>query len=208
MRIESVLKGASGSATIAAGGSSFLIDLSLAEGLGLEPCRLVPGAELDETEAGLLALAAEAREAEKRGLALLARAEQSTFMLRGKLEIRGFSHRAVGIALERLSVSRFLDDRRFASAYAASRLARGGSKAEGPASLIAALRERGIDRTIAAEVIAELLGPEERSQALAKATAKALKRSGGDRDAARIRLRELGYKSEEIREYFDSLNGN
>jgi regulatory protein len=181
-----------------------MVKLEVLESLGLSESALVPGAELDEGASAVLALAAEAREAEKRGLALLARAEQSTFMLRMKLEAREFSRRAVGIALERLAAEGLLDDRRFALAYAASRLAHRSSKAEGPASLVAALRERGVDRTIAAEALAEILGPEERAAALASAAAKELKRSGGDRAAARSRLRGLGFKSEEISELFES----
>ena len=211
MRIESVRKGASGTATtIAVGGSSFLVNLDTLSALGFGLHRLEPGNELDETERALLALAAEAREAEKRALALLARAEQSSFLLRCKLEQRGFSSRASSIAIEKLSASLLLDDKRFARAYAASRLAHRGSRAEGPASLIRALRERGIDRSTAAEVITELLGvetePEARGRALEAAAAKALKRSGGDRDEARRFLRELGYKSEEIGSYFESID--
>lgn len=217
LRIESVQKGASGSATIAAGGSSFSVDLSLLEALGLEPGRLEPGTELESDEAALLALAAEEREAEKRGLALLARAEQSTFLLRCKLEQRAFSSRAVALALERLASGGWLDDCRYARAYASSRLARPGSRPEGPASLIKELRERGIDRSTAAAAVSELLGPEAedgaRAAALAAAADRIRRRSGRggpaasveSRDELRRQLRELGFKSEEISDYFDGL---
>jgi regulatory protein len=204
VKVESLSRGASGAATVVAGGFSFIVCVELLESLGLPLSALAPGRELEEEESGLLALAAEAREAETRGLALVARAEQSTFMLRAKLEARGFSRKATAIALERLAANGFLSDRRFALAYAASRLARRSSKAEGPASLAAALRERGIDRTTAAEALAELLGPEERARALASAAEKAAKRSGGDREQLRDRLRELGFKSDEISDYFAS----
>ncbi len=195
--------GASGTAIVAAGGSSFLVALGLLEELGLEASGLVAGAELDEASSSALALAAEAYEAEKRGLSLLARAEQSTFMLKNKLEAREFSRRAVAHALDRLTASGLLDDRRFAAAYAASRLSRIRSKAEGPASLVSALRERGIDRAVAAEAIAELLGPDERAAALEKAVEKETKRSGGDTDELKRRLRSLGFRSDEIAEFFD-----
>jgi SOS response regulatory protein OraA/RecX len=204
VRIESVQKGASGTATIAVGGSSFLLSLELLGSLGLDPGSILPGRELDEDELSLVQLAAEEREAEKRGLALLARAEQSCFMLRVKLEAREFSRRAVALALDRLISAGYLDDRRFASAYAASRLAHRGSKAEGPTSITAALRDRGIDRAIAADAVAELFGPKARADELAKAAERILKKYGADRDDAKRRLRELGYKSEEINEYFHS----
>jgi regulatory protein len=204
--IQSVQKGASGTATVAVGGFSFLVGLELVEELGLPQSALVPGSEIDDAGLEILSRAAEAREAEKRGLALVARAEQSTFMLRVKLEARGFSRGAIDIALARLQAKNFLNDRRFASAYAASRLARRSSKAEGPASLVAALRARGVDRTTAAEAVAELLAPEARARALSTAAEKALRRSGGDRDETRRLLRELGFKSEEISEFFDPDN--
>jgi regulatory protein len=210
VRVESVRREASGIAIVAAGGSSFAVDLALLEELGLPSARLKPGAELDEAETATLSLVSEEREAEHRALALLARAEQSSFMLRVKLEQRGFSSRAASIAIERLSYKSLVDDKRFARAWALSRLRHSGSRAEGPASLIAALRERGIDRTVAAEAIAEILGaevePEARAEALSLAFAKELKRSKDDKDEARRRLRALGYKSEEISDCFDRQN--
>jgi regulatory protein len=202
-RIEFVRKRASGAATIAVGGSSFYVALDLVEELGLAASSLAAGAELDEASVRILTLAAEAGEAAKRGMALLARAEQSTFMLRAKLVHRGFSSRAIEIALSRLKAEGLLDDRRFASAYAASRLSRVGSKAEGPLSLAAALRGRGIDRLTAAEAVAGLLGPEERRSALARAAEKETKRVAGNKEELRQRLRALGFKSEEISEYFE-----
>jgi hypothetical protein len=112
MRIESIQRGASETAAIAVGGSSFLVKLDLLEELGLPLSSMVPGTELDEAAQELLALAAEAYKAEKRGLALLARAEQSTYMLGAKLELREFSRKAVRIALDRLAAAGLLDDRR------------------------------------------------------------------------------------------------
>jgi len=92
------------------------VDLDLLEELGLSASSIAVGLELDEDALALLALAAEAREAEKRGLALIARAEQSVFMLRMKLESRDFSKKAVGLALDRLTAENLVDDRRFAAA--------------------------------------------------------------------------------------------
>jgi regulatory protein len=200
VRIKSVRTGASGTAIVAAGGSSYTLRPSQAEELGLPFSSLVPGAELDETEAEVLALAAEAYEAEKRGLLLLARAEQSAYMLRLKLESKGFSKKASNMAIERLDAEHILSDRRFAEAYAASRLSR---RAEGPASLVASLRGRGVDGDTAKAAVAAILGPAERLAAIAKAAEKELRRSGGDQTAAKARLRALGFKSNEISEYFE-----
>lgn len=203
MRVESVRHGASGTAIVAAGGSVFVVRPLQAETLGLAPASLAPGVELDEGSAFLLALAAEAYEAEKRALALLARAEQSAYMLRLKLEARGFREKAVRLALDKLGSEGLLSDSRFAEAYAASRLAR---RAEGPASLVAALRGRGVSGDAAKAAVAAVLGPEERALALAKAAEKEMKRAGADRDAARRRLRALGFEFGEISEYFEHLS--
>ena len=92
--------GASGTAIVAAGGSSHLFRLSQAEELGLESSSLVAGADLGEAGLAILAVASEAYEAEKRALALLSRAEQSMHLLGQKLEKRGLSRVAVRIALE------------------------------------------------------------------------------------------------------------
>jgi regulatory protein len=200
LRIESARQGASGTTIVVAGGSSYIFRSSQAEELGLSSDPLFPGAELEETDAGILAVAAEAYEAEKRAIALLARAEQSAYMLGAKLETRGLSKKAVRVALDRLSSDGVLSDRRYAEAYAASRLSR---RAEGPASLLSSLRGRGIDGETAKAAIAAVLGPAERLPALAKAAEKEMRRSGGDREAARRRLRRLGFKSDEISAYFE-----
>ena len=105
--------------------------------------------------------------------------------------------RAARIALARLCAEGILSDSRFAESYAASRLSR---RAEGPASLVAALRGRGVDGDTAKGAVAAVLGPSERAAALAKAAGKELRRSRGDKDALKRRLRALGFKSEEIDE--------
>ena len=172
--------------------------------MGLAPASLAPGADLDEDSALLLALASEAYEAERRALALLARAEQSAHMLRLKLAARGFSDKAVRLVLDKLGSEGLVSDSRFAEAYAASRLAR---RADGPASLIAALRERGVGRDAAKAAVAAVLGPEERARALARAADREIKRAGSDRDTARRRLRALGFDFGEISEYFERQSG-
>jgi len=53
--------------------------------------------------------------------------------------------------------------------------------------------------------LAAVFGADERKDALARAWEKALKKTGGDKDEARSILRGLGFKSQEIREYFEGL---
>lgn len=205
MRIASVRKGASGATIVADGGSSFLVDLAFLTELGVDESALFPGAELDEESDRRVRLAAEVRSAELRALSLLARAEQSTRMLRVKLASRGFGEDAVRLALSRLEAAGLADDARFSRAYVASRLSRRTGR-EGPATLIAALRARGIDSDTAASAVAAVLGHDERREALAKAAAIALRAASGDRVAARARLRLLGYGAGEISAYFEACD--
>jgi SOS response regulatory protein OraA/RecX len=195
LKIESLREKAPGTVEVTAGGSSFIAVPEQLESLGLPASALMAGAELDEAASALLALAAEAHEAERRGSALLARAEQSTFMLRIKLEQRGFSARATSLALERLAAGGWLDDGRFARAYASSRLAR---RPEGPASLAAALRARGVDPETTATAIREILEPGARKDALARAYDREFKRNRGDREHTRSALCRLGFTATEI----------
>lgn len=201
MRIESVRKGASGSATFAAGGSSFFAAFRYLSALGLEPESLVPGLELDEAAAEALSLAAEATEAERRALGLLARAEQCRAGLEQKLARRELGRRAVALALDRLAEEGLLDDRRYAEAWLRTRLAR----AEGPSRLLLSLRAKGIGEEAARAALNEVLGPEERGSVLAKAARRELERAEGDRDRAASALRAQGFKSAEIRAHFDGL---
>jgi len=206
VRVADVHTGASGAATIVVdGGFSFIVDLDLLAELGLPPDSLRAGVELNEEAAALVRIAAETRKAELRGLALLARAEQSEYMLKIKLTGRGFSETAVCLALGRLKTAGYLDDERFARTYAASRLSRrrGG---EGPATLEAALRRRGVDSAVAEAAIAAVLGPDERWDALVQAASEALRRSGGNKAVARARLRLLGFKGGEISECFERFD--
>ena len=150
-RIDTIRQGASGTTIIVAGGSSFLFRPSQAEELGLDSASLLPGADLGEDAAGLLSLAAEAYEAEQKGVALLSRAEQSSQMLRQKLEARGISQKAARIAIERLSADGTLSDRRYAEAVTRQKAGTHGRQA-----IAAVLRAKGVDADVAAEAVAGL----------------------------------------------------
>lgn len=186
------------------GGSSFIFKATYAEvsgfeEAGLEVGSLARGQELGEAALAALALAAEATEAERRALALLTRAEQCRSLLEAKLEQRGLKTRAARLALDRLEAEGLLSDRRYSEAWL-----RGRNLSEGPTKLLLGLRARGIDSKTAAAALAAVLGPEERRLALRKALERELSRAKGDRDEARLRLKGLGFRSEEIREAFES----
>lgn len=204
MLLESIERGTSGIAKIASGGSFFFVRPAYYEALGRSFASLQGGARLGDEEAADLRLASRATEAESRAAALLARAEQSSRGLRAKLLERGFPARAVSLALERLGREGLLSDERYAEAWSRSRLSRA---AEGPATILAGLRARGIDEDTAKRAIASVLGPEERRAALARAARHAATRGkgGGEegRDELRRELRRLGFRAEEVREYLE-----
>ncbi|HTX71998.1 MAG TPA: RecX family transcriptional regulator [Rectinemataceae bacterium] len=202
MKIESVQLGASGVATVATGGSRFYFRVEQLEALGGQAP--APGTEVDEEGESRLRLAAEAYEAERKGMSLAARAEHSEQLLHTKLQARGFSLPAIRLALARLVSEGFVDDRRFALAFAASRLAR---RSEGPRSLETALRAHGVDPELARAVATESFGPEQRGQSLMRAVERELRRAHGESRAVEARLRALGYRSEEIREALAARRG-
>jgi regulatory protein len=191
--------GASGVTKVAVGGSSFIFQAAILAGLGLDPAGLRPGTELDEAGVEALGLAAAVRDAEKKALALLARAEQSRLLLSAKLEQRGCPARAARLAMDRLEAEGLLDDRRFAEAWLRSR---SGNQALSPAKLMAGLRARGIAESTAKAAFAEVFGDDERIKLLKRAAERELAAADGDREAAGRALRKLGFKPGEIRELF------
>jgi regulatory protein len=211
LRIESVEKRASGTAKIAVGGSSFLVDTAYFPALGLDPAGLVVGAELDDAAFSGLALAAAATEAGRQAASLLARAEQSRYLLSLKLEKKGASGAAIRLALDRLEGEGLLSDRRFAEAWLRVQVGKSG---QSPARLALALRSRGIEEEVAKAALAEVFGPEEREAALGRAIKKEEKRLRAKglsprqlRSELQSRLRAQGFKPAELRSYFESREG-
>jgi regulatory protein len=182
---------------VTAGGFSFLCRRRYFEVLGLA---IAPGAELDEAGVESLGLATEAFEAERRALSLLARAEQSRFLLAVKLERRDIRPAAARLALDFLECEGLLDDRRFAEAWLRSRK---GAAAASPARLAAGLRLRGIDEAVAKAALSVVFGPDERRAALSAAIARERRRAGLRPEELRSRLKKLGFRSEEIRSWFE-----
>jgi len=201
-RIESVEARASGTVKITVGGSSFLARTLFLSECGLDSGDLSPGMELDEEGMASLSLASDATEAERQAASLIARAEQTRYLLGAKLEKKGLSPRAVRLALDHLEAEGLLSDRRFAEAWLRSRLGQGGG-GQSPFKLLSGLRSRGIAEDIAKAALRSIFGPEERRAALAKAIAREGRKGEPDRGELRSRLRKLGFSAEEIRVYFE-----
>jgi len=90
--------------------------------------------------------------AEASALRILAGADQSSWNLQRRLRQRGYSPRAVAVAVERCSRLGYVDDRALASAVAA-RLQRTG---HGRARVAAELRARGVGSEATASALAEM----------------------------------------------------
>lgn len=109
---------------------------------------LGPGDDLDED-----ALAStETRLAHERALELLAVRERSLADLTGRLVAEGYPERAVSLAVERLVGSGAIDDERFASQFARSRIRAG----DAPDLIVARLRAHGVAADLARRTVAAL----------------------------------------------------
>ena len=147
-----------------------------------------------------IAVAVAATGAEKHALGLLARAEQSRFLLSGKLERRGCTTKAINLALDFLESEGLLDDRRFAEAWLRSRV---GKASLSPSKLALGLRNRGIEEGVVKTAFAMVFDAEKRRDLLKRAAERELKLADGDIEVARTALRRLGFKSGEIRAFFE-----
>ncbi len=87
-------------------------------------------------------------------LALLARTEHSRFLLARKLLQRGYEPQVTDPVLDELEADGSLSDERFAESWVRSRLR---SHPEGRSHLLAGLRTRGIDGTLADSAIDRVL---------------------------------------------------
>jgi regulatory protein len=155
-----------------------------------------PGRELGSEEVRALHFAADCFRAERAGLRLAARAEQSRTKLGWKLEQRGHGAACVKAAVAYLVEMEIVDDRRFAGRWIQSRLYRG---TDSPLRLINGLCRRGIDRDIAKE--ASALDFERETELLRKFVAK--RYPGADPRILRGQLKREGFSSRALEWYLE-----
>lgn len=201
MRVESLEIGASGIVRMRTdGGSRFLFRLEqLSPSAGPVPSI---GQEAGDT---FLAGAEEASgiyAAETKALELLARAEQTRYLLTQKLRKRGMGDGSIFPALDRLEGQGLLSDERFARAWAEERARRRG---EGPARIAAGLAARGVSEDLARRVCVELYPEEARGEALLRAARRLLRSGRKDPEAAVRKLRSEGWKPTEIRGALEAI---
>ncbi|HUV07525.1 MAG TPA: regulatory protein RecX [Spirochaetia bacterium] len=134
-------------------GSSFFIlkNTLLLEGLH-------KGDELDSRELGRILLQSSNTEAQSKALSFLARAPHSREGLRLKLLKRRFPTESIDFALKRMEEMEYLDDRKFAEDWLASRMKH---HPEGKGALLAGLLKRGVPREVAVGIVDRRLSREE-----------------------------------------------
>jgi regulatory protein len=132
------------------------------------------------------------------GLQLLARRELSTSQIRAALLRRGCDAAEVERAIERLTASGALDDRRTAHAYARTATL----KTRGRQRIVRELEALGVTRDLAREALADTLDEAGEDALLEQAIARRVK--GPIRDARELRrhyawLVRLGFPADRVR---------
>jgi regulatory protein len=133
---------------------------------------LVRGGELDEVARERLDAAAQAEDAYRAAVRLLAARPQSVQEIIRRLRQKKLPPRAVTEAVGRLEAKGLLDDEEFARSFARARAERG----YGPARIRADLAARGVDRRVA-EVAAAEVGAGNEAERVARLEALARKRA-------------------------------
>jgi len=169
------------------------------------------GLELSLDEAEDLRFAASCFRAEKTALRLIARAEQTVFGLRRKLEKRGAGAACATAVILRLCDLDLLDDRRYARLWLESRV--DGLRVSSPMRMLAALRARGVDRDDAESALRDVLDDDAERRLLERFLQKLQRKRkipgwrSGDGDDFRRSLKYLlrgeGFSSPAIEQLFD-----
>jgi regulatory protein len=159
-----------------------------------------PGREIDPQERERLERLSETRAAVRSALLLLARAPHTRSGLRLKLLKRGFPSAAADAALARADEMGYLDDGRFAEVWIEIRLER---HPEGRAALVAGLKERGVSRELAQEVVARVVSDELEEECLLRAIGRGRRKAATASEAARLaaRLQALGFPFRLVRKH-------
>jgi len=195
MRVETLEIGASGIVRVRTdGGSCFSFRLEYLPP-GWEPLP-APGEEPDPVFLAAAEEASAVYSAEAKAMDLLARAEQTRYLLALKLRKRGMSDGAIAPALDRLERQGLLSDERYARAWAEERARRRG---EGPARIAAGLAARGISEDLARRVCSELYTEDARGEALLRAARRLLRSGRKDPQTVARKLRSEGWKPSETR---------
>jgi len=172
-------------------GSSFFISFTQAAQLGIHE-----GQELDEIKFDTLRMKMLGSRCRLKAMDALARREHGRKELELKLRQKDFPPDVIGEQLDRLEAEHLLSDRRFATQYVDSRQRR---NPEGRNLLTMRLMQRGVDRSLAEQVVDTWFSDFEAAQdAISRAASKIICRYPDDRDRLRADLFKKGFSHSEI----------
>lgn len=153
---------------------------------------------VDEALKERLETAHELLAAKQKAAELLARREHSRFELYNKLRQRQFRSSVIQMTLDEYQRLELLDDFRFAEMWIRTRIKR---KPEGVNKLKAALRQKGVEESVAEAALAQEFDQGTQQAALERATEKMIKKSNGDRDKFIRMLLGRGFSWKQIHNY-------
>ncbi len=193
--VTALKEGASGESiqVLLSDSSSFFVPPHTLIDLGLQV-----DLEIDELLKERLETAHELLAAKQKAAELLARREHSRFELYNKLRQRQFSGAAIEQVLDEYQRLELLDDYRFAEMWIRTRIKR---KSEGDSKLKAALKEKGVEVSVAEAALSQEFDKGMQQAALEQATEKMIKKSNGDRDKFIRMLLGRGFSWKQINNY-------
>jgi regulatory protein len=167
------------------------------------------GREISSAEEEDLRFAAACYRAERAGLRLIARAEQTETGLSLKLERRGHTRASVLAVVSRFVSLGLINDERYAELWLRSALARRGGKVPSPRKLLVSLRKRGIDSSAAGKALKKTLDTETELALLARYMERPPPRAGNSLTALpsgfslRAMLKFEGFSQAALSIYFE-----
>ncbi len=160
------------------------------------------GIEFSEAQRDEILLRSAAFAARDKGVEYLARREHSASELILKLRKKDYDNDTARAAVELLKERGYVDDRRFAQMWVASRLKK---HPEGRSSLAAGLARKGVAREIASEVLEQQVPDELENDALARSLAKYIRTRSADPKKVLNHLLRRGFRYADIKRHMAGL---
>lgn len=179
-------------------GSSFLLPPGF-----MKEHSLVPGMALSIREALLLRKKAQILSVKQKGLELLSRREHTYLQLKNKLILKGFDKEIISEVLDDLKAEGSLDEVRFCRVWLRSRLKK---HPEWRPLLLAGLMKAGVKRSMAEEIVTEVLMGEDQGS-LIELAAEKINRGNRLKDEKLIKkLISRGFSYKQVIQYIKSLH--
>ena len=164
---------------------------------------LKTGSEVSSVKEEALRFADACFRAERVGMRLIARAEQTGSGLSRKLEARGHASACVSVVMAHFIENDLVNDERYAERWLQGRLNRKSGRIRGPRLLSVALGNRGIGRKALKSAFDKVLDEETEFTLLQRFLTKRCKGNLSGAYSLRGRLRYEGFSSPVIDRYFE-----